>query len=100
MRFTERKRAVTLRIFPGNNVDLRTGRINQYLFQGENIRNLGNEAAPALLSGFTDNAGDLLLGVDVGGLGTPIASLASSSAFLRFAGLKSSGWMTRILSSG
>ena len=30
-----------------------------------------------LLSGFTDQAGALLLGVDVGGLGTPIASLAS-----------------------
>ena len=33
--------------------------------------------AALLLSGFTDNARALLLGVNVGGLGTPIASLAS-----------------------
>jgi di/tricarboxylate transporter len=33
--------------------------------------------AALLLSGFTDRAGELLLGVNVGGLGTPIASLAS-----------------------
>ena len=33
--------------------------------------------AAVLLSGFTDNWRDLLLGVDIGGLGTPIASLAS-----------------------
>ena len=33
--------------------------------------------AALLLSGFTDDARALLLGVDVGGLGTPIASLAS-----------------------
>ena len=33
--------------------------------------------AALLLSGFTDRARDLILGVDIGGLGTPIASLAS-----------------------
>lgn len=38
---------------------------------------VSNVPAALLLSGFTDNARALLLGVDVGGLGTPIASLAS-----------------------
>ena len=38
---------------------------------------ISNVPAALLLSGFTDNARDLLLGVDIGGLGTPIASLAS-----------------------
>ena len=33
--------------------------------------------AAVLLSGFTDNWRELLLGVDIGGLGTPVASLAS-----------------------
>ena len=38
---------------------------------------ISNVPAALLLSGFTDKASALLLGVDVGGLGTPIASLAS-----------------------
>ena len=38
---------------------------------------VSNVPAALLLSGFTDNARELLLGVDIGGLGTPIASLAS-----------------------
>lgn len=38
---------------------------------------ISNVPAALLLSGFTDNAHALLLGVDVGGLGTPVASLAS-----------------------
>ena len=38
---------------------------------------VSNVPAALLLSGFTDNARELLLGVDVGGLGTPVASLAS-----------------------
>ncbi len=38
---------------------------------------ISNVPAALLLSGFTDQARELLLGVDVGGLGTPIASLAS-----------------------
>lgn len=38
---------------------------------------ISNVPAAVLLSGFTDQAGALLAGVDVGGLGTPIASLAS-----------------------
>ena len=42
---------------------------------------ISNVPAALLLSGFTDEARELLLGVDVGGLGTPIASLASLISF-------------------
>ncbi len=42
---------------------------------------ISNVPAALLLSGFTDNARELLLGVDIGGLGTPIASLASLISF-------------------
>ena len=38
---------------------------------------ISNVPAALLLSGFTDSADALLLGVNIGGLGTPIASLAS-----------------------
>ena len=38
---------------------------------------ISNVPAALLLSGFTEDWGSLLLGVNVGGLGTPIASLAS-----------------------
>lgn len=38
---------------------------------------ISNVPAALLLSGFTDNARALLLGVNIGGLGTPVASLAS-----------------------
>ena len=38
---------------------------------------ISNVPAALLLSGFTDNAKALLLGCNIGGLGTPIASLAS-----------------------
>lgn len=38
---------------------------------------ISNVPAALLLSGFTDNGRELLLGVNIGGLGTPIASLAS-----------------------
>lgn len=38
---------------------------------------ISNVPAAAMLSGFTDNAAALLLGVDIGCLGTPVASLAS-----------------------
>jgi Na+/H+ antiporter NhaD/arsenite permease-like protein len=38
---------------------------------------ISNVPAALLLSGFTDQARPLLLGVNIGGLGTPIASLAS-----------------------
>ena len=38
---------------------------------------ISNVPAAVLLSGFTDQWQDLLAGVNIGGLGTPIASLAS-----------------------
>lgn len=38
---------------------------------------ISNVPAALLLSGFTDSGRELLLGVNIGGLGTPIASLAS-----------------------
>ena len=38
---------------------------------------ISNVPAAMLLSGFTDNWEELLQGVNIGGLGTPIASLAS-----------------------
>ena len=38
---------------------------------------ISNVPAAVLLAGFTDNWRELLLGVDIGGLGTPVASLAS-----------------------
>ena len=38
---------------------------------------ISNVPAALLLSGCTDSARELLLGVDIGGLGTPVASLAS-----------------------
>ena len=38
---------------------------------------ISNVPAAILLSGFTEKSHALLLGVNVGGLGTPIASLAS-----------------------
>ena len=40
-----------------------------------------NVPAALLLSGFTDNAKDLLVGVNLGGLGTLIASMASLISF-------------------
>ena len=38
---------------------------------------ISNVPAAVLLSGFTDNWRELLSGVNIGGLGTPVASLAS-----------------------
>ena len=38
---------------------------------------ISNVPAALLLSGFTDNGGQLLVGVNLGGLGTLIASMAS-----------------------
>lgn len=38
---------------------------------------ISNVPAAMLLSGFTDKGAELLLGVNIGGLGTPVASLAS-----------------------
>ena len=42
---------------------------------------ISNVPAALMLSGFTDNGTELLLGVDLGGLGTIIASLASLISF-------------------
>lgn len=42
---------------------------------------ISNVPCAVMLSGFTQNAGQLLLGVDLGGLGTLIASLASLISF-------------------
>lgn len=45
---------------------------------------ISNVPAAMLLSGFTDNYKDLLLGVNIGGLGTLIASLASLISYKYF----------------
>ena len=42
---------------------------------------ISNVPCAVMLSGFTENAEQLLLGVDIGGLGTLIASLASLISF-------------------
>lgn len=42
---------------------------------------ISNVPSAVLLSGFTENGRELLLGVDIGGLGTPVASLASLISF-------------------
>ena len=54
---------------------LLTGR--EYLTSLLTSQVISNVPAALLLSGFTDQSRALLLGVDIGGLGTPIASLAS-----------------------
>ena len=46
---------------------------------------ISNVPAAVLLSGFTEQGKELLLGVDIGGLGTPIASLASLIAYQYYA---------------
>ena len=57
---------------------------------------ISNVPAAVLLSGFTQNWHSLLIGVDLGGLGTPIASLASLIAFklyMHTAGAKGSAFL-------
>lgn len=49
----------------------------EFIFSVMASQIISNVPAAAMLSGFTDNAAALLMGVDVGGLGTPVASLAS-----------------------
>jgi Na+/H+ antiporter NhaD/arsenite permease-like protein len=49
----------------------------EYLVSVLSSQVISNVPAALLLSGFTDQSRALLLGVNVGGLGTPIASLAS-----------------------
>lgn len=52
---------------------------------------ISNVPAAVLLSGFTDNWKSLLLGTDIGGLGTPIASLASLISFRLYMKTKHAG---------
>ena len=57
---------------------------------------ISNVPASVLLAGFTDNWHSLLIGVDLGGLGTPIASLASLialKAYLRAPGVTIGSFM-------
>lgn len=46
---------------------------------------ISNVPAAVLLSGFTDKGGELVLGTDIGGLGTLVASLASLISFKLYA---------------
>ena len=72
-------------IFSGNLARLETvDRLLRRLLQGRVYLTsllasqiISNVPAALLLSGFTEDAHSLLLGVNIGGLGTPIASLAS-----------------------
>ena len=61
---------------------------------------ISNVPAAILLSGFTENAKALLIGVNVGGLGTPIASLASLISLKLYAqseGAEPRGYMGKFL---
>lgn len=51
---------------------------------------ISNVPAAILLSGFTANYGQLLIGVNIGGLGTLIASLASLISYKQYAALENS----------
>lgn len=51
---------------------------------------ISNVPAAVMLSGFTDNTRALIIGTDLGGLGTLIASLASLISFKAYAGSKGS----------
>lgn len=51
---------------------------------------ISNVPAAAMLSSFTDNGRALLAGVDVGGLGTPVASLASLISYRIYSGYEHS----------
>jgi len=52
---------------------------------------ISNVPAAMLLSGFTDNYSDLLLGVNLGGLGTLIASMASVISYKLYAAEEDAG---------
>ena len=69
----------------------------QSLIQGQEVlcgvvasQVISNVPAALLLSGFTDNGAGLLLGVNLGGLGTLIASMASLISYKQVAGQYSS----------
>lgn len=54
---------------------------NTLLFSALLSQIISNVPAAILISGFTDNAAELLIGVSIGGMGTLIASLASVISF-------------------
>lgn len=63
---------------------------------------ISNVPAAVLLSGFTENWRELLAGVNIGGLGTPIASLASLitlKLYLRWPGAKIGKFMLLFLAA-
>jgi len=57
---------------------------NTLLFSAFLSQIISNVPAAILISGFTDNAAELLIGVSIGGMGTLIASLASVISFKFF----------------
>ncbi len=57
---------------------------NTLLFSALLSQIISNVPAAILISGFTDNAAELLIGVSIGGMGTLIASLASVISFKFF----------------
>lgn len=59
--------------------ELLTGR--EFLVSALLSQVISNVPAAAMLAGFTENATELLRGVNIGGLGTPVASLASLISF-------------------
>lgn len=72
-------------IFSGNigNIEKIQSLISSFINGNEIIASaltsqvISNVPSAVLLSGFTDNAEKLLVGVNIGGIGTPVASLAS-----------------------
>ncbi len=80
---------VCLFIFVGNlgNIESISGYLHKVVFGNEVMAGVlasqvfSNVPAAILLSGFTDNAKELLIGVNLGGLGTLIASMASLISF-------------------
>jgi len=49
---------------------------------------ISNVPAAVMLSGFCEDSAALLAGVNIGGLGTPIASMASLISYKQFAAVK------------
>ncbi len=69
----------------------------EFIFSVITSQVISNVPAAAMLSGFTDNASALLMGVDVGGLGTPVASLASLISLKLYSKSKNSDMKKYIL---
>ena len=80
-------------LFSGNLQNIETMRHAMTYFLSGNVcltsaivsQVISNVPAAVLLSGFTEQGRALLLGVNIGGLGTPIASLASLIAYQYYA---------------